>query len=65
MTETAMNGAWVGFVVGAFVLAFAAIAAMNRYRREHRRAELLRNLDHHEWWHWTHTSTAGSRTAKR
>lgn len=60
-----MSGASVGFVVGAFVLAFAAIAAMNRYRREHRRAELLGNLDHHEWWHWTHTSTAGSRTAKR
>lgn len=60
-----MSGAWVGFVVGAFVLAFAAAAAMNRHRHAHRRAELLRNLDHHEWWYWAHPSTAGSRTAKR
>ncbi|WGS47732.1 hypothetical protein LFL97_37975 (plasmid) [Burkholderia sp. JSH-S8] len=60
-----MSEAWVGFVVGAFVLAFAVTAAMNRHRREHRRAELLRNLDHHEWWHWTHPSATGSRTAKR
>ncbi|RQQ56057.1 hypothetical protein DF121_04010 [Burkholderia stagnalis] len=60
-----MSEAWIGFGVVACVLACAAIAAANRYRRAHRRAELLRNLDHHEWWYWTHASAAGSRSAKR
>lgn len=54
-----MSEAWIVIVVGAFVLAWAVAAAMNRYRRAHRRAELLRNLDHHEWWYWA------QRTAKR
>lgn len=60
-----MSGAWVWIVVGTFVLAFAAVAAMNRHRREQRRAELLRNLDHHEWCRWVHAHGSGSRTAKR
>ncbi|KVO55671.1 hypothetical protein WT77_15780 [Burkholderia stagnalis] len=60
-----MSEAWIGFGVVACVLACAVIAATNRYRRVHRRAELLRNLDHHEWWYWTHASAAGSRSAKR
>lgn len=60
-----MSGAWVGIVVGTFVLAFVAAAAMNHHRREHRRAELLKNLDHHDWCRWIHTQRAGSRTAKR
>ncbi|KWK50853.1 hypothetical protein WT81_25625 [Burkholderia stagnalis] len=60
-----MSEAWIGFGAVACVLACAVIAATNRYRRAHRRAELLRNLDHHEWWYWTHASAAGSRSAKR
>ncbi len=60
-----MSEAWIGFGVVACVLACAVIAATNRYSRAHRRAELLRNLDHHEWWYWTHASAAGSRSAKR
>ncbi|KAB0640018.1 hypothetical protein [Burkholderia stagnalis] len=60
-----MSEAWIGFGVVACVLACAVIAATSRYRRAHRRAELLRNLDHHEWWYWTHASAAGSRSVKR
>ncbi|RQP38960.1 hypothetical protein DF156_06905 [Burkholderia ubonensis] len=60
-----MSGAWVGIVVGTFVLASVAVAAMNHHRSKHRRAELLRNLDHHEWCRWVHIDQAGSRTAKR
>ncbi|RKU00590.1 hypothetical protein C7H84_26120 [Burkholderia sp. Nafp2/4-1b] len=60
-----MDGSVVGIVAATFVLAFATIAAMNHRRRQHDRAELLRNLDHHDWCRWTHTLHAGSRTAKR
>lgn len=48
-----MGESLVGIVVGTFVLVIAAIAVVGHYRREHRRAELLRNLDHHDWWRWT------------
>ncbi|KVD02490.1 hypothetical protein WI77_31850 [Burkholderia ubonensis] len=39
--EASMSGSWVGIVAGTFVLALAAIVALSRHRREHRRAELL------------------------
>lgn len=60
-----MDGSWVEIMAATFVLVFAAIAAMNRRRREHHRAELLRNLDHHDWCKRIHTPHAGSRTAKK
>ncbi|UEP32226.1 hypothetical protein LMA02_22705 [Burkholderia sp. B21-005] len=60
-----MDGSWVGIVVGTFVLALAAMAVASHYRREHRRAELLRNLDHHDWCRWTHAHRADSRAVKR
>ncbi|MFC4705956.1 hypothetical protein [Paraburkholderia caffeinitolerans] len=40
----------MGITVGTVVLAIAAIAVAIHYRRERRRASLLRNLDHHEWY---------------
>ncbi|AYZ68417.1 hypothetical protein EGY31_33135 [Burkholderia multivorans] len=60
-----MDGSWIGIVVGTFVLALVARAAANHYRRVHRRAELLRNLDHHDWCRWTHAHRGGSRAVKR
>lgn len=60
-----MDGSWVGIVVGTFVLALVASAAANRYRRAHRRAELLRNLDHHDWCRWTPAHRGSSRAVKR
>jgi hypothetical protein len=50
-----MGETWLGIVIGTFVLAIAATAVIAHYRREHRRAELLRNLDHHDWWRWSRT----------
>jgi hypothetical protein len=40
-----MGESWLGIVIGTFVLVIAATAVIAHYRREHRRAELLRNLD--------------------
>ena len=60
-----MDGAWVGIMAATFVLAFAVIAAMNHRRREHHRAELLRNLDHHDWCKWTHTPHARSPATRK
>jgi hypothetical protein len=42
-----------GTAFGAVVLAIAAIAVVAHYRRERRRADLMRNLDHHDWCRWT------------
>ncbi|MCG5079064.1 hypothetical protein [Paraburkholderia tagetis] len=36
----------MGIVVGMFALVIAMIGVIGHYRRERRRAELLRNLDH-------------------
>jgi hypothetical protein len=38
---------------GVIVLVIAAIGVVAHYRRERRRADLLRNLDHHDWRRWT------------
>ncbi|WP_171910399.1 hypothetical protein [Paraburkholderia fungorum] len=48
-----MEQTWIGIVVGTTVLVIAATAVTAHYRREKRRAELLRNLDHHDWCRWT------------
>lgn len=39
-----------GVTLGAMMLFIAAVGVTAHYRREKRRADLLRNLDHHEWW---------------
>jgi hypothetical protein len=51
-----MGESWMGIVIGSLVLVIAAIAMVGHYRREHRRAELLRNLDHHSWYRWQGSS---------
>jgi hypothetical protein len=48
-----MIESWIGVVIGTLVLVIAATAVVGHYRREHRRAELLRNLDHYDWCRWT------------
>jgi hypothetical protein len=50
--EADVDPSWLGTAVGALVLAIAAAGGIAHYRREQRRADLLRNLDHHEWWYW-------------
>jgi hypothetical protein len=47
-----MGESWIGIVIGTFVLVIAAIAVVGHYRREHRRTQLLKNLDHHDWCRW-------------
>jgi len=44
-----MGESWLGIAFGTCVLFTAATAVIAHYRREHRRAELLRHLDHHDW----------------
>ncbi|HEX7909617.1 MAG TPA: hypothetical protein VF534_16240, partial [Paraburkholderia sp.] len=50
-----MSASWIGIIVGTLVLAIAAIGVAGHYRREHRREQLLKNLDHHDWCHWVRT----------
>jgi len=47
-----MDPGWVGMVIGSAVLLFAAIFVVAHYRRERRRAQLLRQLYHLPRWHW-------------
>ena len=48
-----MDQTWLGMAAGTIVLVIAVIGVTAHYLRERRRAELLRNLDHHEWWQRT------------
>jgi hypothetical protein len=48
-----MSDTWVGMVMGSCVLVLASIFVAGHYRREHRRQQLLRNLNHHDWWDWS------------
>ncbi|WP_036044865.1 hypothetical protein [Paraburkholderia mimosarum] len=41
-----MDENWVTMVMGSAVLLFAAGFVVDHYRREHRRAQLMRRLDH-------------------
>jgi hypothetical protein len=50
--EAKMSASWIGIVIGTFALVIAAIGVAGHYRREHRREQLLRNLDHHDGCHW-------------
>lgn len=45
-----MSDSWVGIVMGSSVLVIASMFVAGHYRREHRWRQLLRNLDHHDWW---------------
>jgi integral membrane sensor domain MASE1 len=40
-----MDEAWLGTAIGSAVLLFAAIFVFGHYRREHRRTQLLRQLE--------------------
>ena len=48
-----MDQSWLAMTAGVIVLAIATSGVVAHYRRERRRADLLRNLDHHEWFRWT------------
>lgn len=41
-----MDESWITMVMGSTVLLIATIFVAGHYRREHRRARLLRQLDH-------------------
>jgi len=43
-----VDQSWLGTAVGLIVLMIAACGVIAHYRRERHRADLLRNLDHHE-----------------
>lgn len=45
-----MGEAWLGMVIGLFVLASAAMLVIAHYRREHLRKRLLRRMDHRQCW---------------
>ncbi len=48
-----MDQTWLGTAAGAIVLVIAVVGVMAHYLRERRRADLLRNLDHHDGWQQT------------
>ena len=47
-----MNEELVSIVMGFAVLVIAVIFAVGHYRREHRRTQLLRQLDPAPGWYW-------------
>lgn len=51
--EAVVDQTWLGMAAGTIVLVIAVVGVTAHYLRERRRAELLRNLDHHEWWQRT------------
>lgn len=48
-----MDQTWLGVAAGTIVLVIAVVGVTAHYLRERRRADLLRNLDHHECWQQT------------
>jgi hypothetical protein len=48
-----MSEKWIGLTIGAAALLIAIPLVIGHYRREHRRGQLLRNLDHVDWWYRT------------
>lgn len=48
-----MSETWIGLIIGGSALSIAMLMMIGHYRRERRRARLLRHLNRHEWWHQT------------
>ena len=48
--EFAMSESWMGIVIGSLVLTILATLIIGHYRREHRREQLLRRMDHRHCW---------------
>ncbi len=48
-----MEGVCLGIAVGTIVFVVVGFSLTANYRRKRHRADLLRNLDHHEWCRWT------------
>ncbi|MFM0037280.1 hypothetical protein PQQ53_24375 [Paraburkholderia strydomiana] len=44
---------WMGLTIGVSALLIAIPLVISHYRREHRRGQLLRNLNHVDWWYRT------------
>lgn len=51
--EADVDQTWLGVAAGTIVLVIAVVGVTAHYLRERRRADLLRNLEHHEWWQQT------------
>jgi hypothetical protein len=45
-----MTESWMGIFAGSVVLVIAATVIIGHYRREHRRAQLLRRMDFLQSW---------------
>jgi hypothetical protein len=48
-----MSETWIALIIGGSALSIAMLMMMGHYRRERRRARLLRHLNHHEGWYVT------------
>jgi hypothetical protein len=51
--EVAMIERWMGLTIGTTALLIAIPLVISHYRRERRRGQLLRNLNHVDWWYRT------------
>ena len=49
MQEVRTDEAWLAIAIGSAVLLFAAIFVFGHYRREHRRTQVLRQLESVVW----------------
>ncbi|TDG06432.1 hypothetical protein E1N52_21205 [Paraburkholderia guartelaensis] len=64
-----MDPTWLGMAAGTIALVIAVAGVTAHYLNERRRADFLRNFDHHAWWQRTHGAActschAGSRAMR-
>ncbi|WP_233885544.1 hypothetical protein [Paraburkholderia flagellata] len=58
--EADVDQTWLGMAAGTIVLVVAVVGVVAHYLRERRRADFLRNFDHHEWWQRKHGAACPS-----
>ena len=58
--EADVDQTWLGMAAGTIVLVVAGVGVAAHYLRERRRADFLRNFDHHEWWQRKHGAACPS-----
>ncbi|MCC8392201.1 hypothetical protein LJ656_06330 [Paraburkholderia sp. MMS20-SJTR3] len=56
-----MSETWMGLTITGVALLIAMPLIFSHYRRERRRRQLLRNLDHEQWWYQARPGVTATR----
>jgi hypothetical protein len=60
-----MSETWMGLTISGVAMLVAMPLIVSHYRRERRRGQLLRNLNHEDWWYQARTGITATRAFKR